>query len=344
MNVYHCGELAVIFPPGRDLAEKIQEMGMDANDLAARMGYTPKAVNDILQGNVRIVSEVAFLLGMVTNIPSSYWLRRQVSYDEYLIREKVKASLGNQPLWNKSFPAEACARNWIEKAPEGKSKTETTANEVHTLLKFFAVGTPQAWDRYYKDARLKVAFRISLAEVKDPYAMSMWIRRGEILSDEAPMEPQDHKAVRKKLKQHLSEIIDFAAANKTLPESAKDITYNTPEADVVDDCMTGLAELCRKIGIRILFVQNFKTAPVHGMYRWYKDVPTIQLHDRFKSRDAMWHTFFHELAHVLYHGKKGICLQNVEITHHHPEKEEEANCFAQKCMAEAGFVDGTNGK
>lgn len=98
MNVYHCGELAVIFPPGRDLAEKIQEMGMDANDLAARMGYTPKAVNDILQGNVRIVSEVAFLLEMVTNIPSSYWLRRQVSYDEYLIREKVKASLGNQPL------------------------------------------------------------------------------------------------------------------------------------------------------------------------------------------------------------------------------------------------------
>lgn len=53
--------------------------------------------------------------------------------------------------------------------------------------------------------------------------------------------------------------------------------------------------------------------------------------------ESMWFTFFHELAHVLYHGKKGICLQNIEITHHYPEKEDEANCFAQKCMADAGF-------
>ena len=73
------------------------------------------------------------------------------------------------------------------------------------------------------------------------------------------------------------------------------------------------------------------------MYRWYKDVPLIQLHDRFEKRAAMWFTFFHELAHVLYHGKKGICLQNIEITHNYPEKEDEANCFAQKCMADAGF-------
>jgi hypothetical protein len=205
------------------------------------------------------------------------------------------------------------------------------------LLKFFAVASPQAWDRYYKDARLKVAFRISLAEVKDPYATSAWIRRGEILSDRDPMEKLGQIAVRKKLKAALPEIIAFAAANKTLPKRAKKITYTTPEADVVDDCMTGLQALCRKIGIRVLFVQNFKSAPIHGMYRWYKDVPLIQLHDRFEKRAAMWFTFFHELAHVLYHGKKGICLQNIEITHNHPEKEDEANCFAQKCMLEAGF-------
>ena len=166
-----------------------------------------------------------------------------------------------------------------------------------------------AWDSYYKDARLKVAFRISLADVKDPYAMSAWIRRGEIL----------------------------AAANKVRPKSKKRITYWTPEAEVVDDCMTGLQALCRTIGIRVLFVQNFKSSPVHGMYRWYKDVPLIQLHDRFEKRATMWFTFFHELAHVLYHGKKGICLQNIEITHNYPEKEDEANAFAQKCMVEAGF-------
>ena len=330
MQVYRCDELAYVTPPGRTLSEKLEEMGLDANDLAARMGYTPKAVNDILQGYCRITPEVAFSLEVITEIPANFWLRRQIAYDEYLAREYVKASLDNQPLWRKSFPPELNARDWVEK---GKNDDKSGLS----LLKFFAVASPQAWDGYYKDAKLKVAFRISLAEVKDPYATSAWIRRGEILSDRDPMEKQEQIPVRKRLKAALPEIIAFAAANKTLPKHEKRITYWTPEADVVDDCMTGLQKLCRKIGIRVLFVQNFKSAPIHGMYRWYKDVPLIQLHDRFKDRATMWFTFFHELAHVLYHGKKGICLQNIEITHNHPEKEDEANCFAQKCMVDAGF-------
>jgi len=316
--------------PGSELAEKLEEMGLDANDLAARMGYTPKAVNDILQGYSRITPEVAISLELITEIPAIYWLRRQMAYDEFLSRERIKASLSDQSLWKKSFPSEINVREWVRQDGDD-------AQSLMPLLKFFAVASPKAWDGYYKKAQLKVAFRISLAEVKDPYATSAWIRRGEILSDRDPMEKLGQIPVRKKLKAAFPEIIAFAAANKTLPKRAKKITYTTPEADVVDDCMTGLQELCRKIGIRVLFVQNFKSAPIHGMYRWYKDVPLIQLHDRFEKRATMWFTFFHELAHVLYHGKKGICLQNIEITHNHPEKEEEANCFAQKCMAEAGF-------
>lgn len=332
MQVFRCDELAVVVPPGRHLAEKLEEMGLDANDLAARMGYTPKAVNDILQGNCRIMPEVAIMLEMVTEIPASFWLRSQIAYDEYLSRELIKATLDNQPLWRKSFPEELDVRDWVR-----RNKNDGDDKSGLSLLKFFAVASPKAWDGYYKDARLKVAFRISLAEVKDPYAMSAWIRRGEILSDQDPMEKLGQPTVRKNLKAALPEIIAFAAANKVRPRGEKRITYWTPEAEVVDDCMTGLQALCRKIGIRVLFVQNFKSAPVHGMYRWYKDVPLIQLHDRFEKRAAMWFTFFHELAHVLYHGKKGICLQNIEITHNYPEKEDEANCFAQKCMADAGF-------
>ena len=325
-------ELWCVPSPGFELAEKLEEMGLDANDLAARMGYTPKAVNDILQAKCRITPESALSLEMVTDIPVDYWLRRQMAYDAFVTRERVKKSLENQSLWKKSFPVELDVRNWVRK---GADKADEKS--LMPLLKFFAVASPQAWDGYYDKAQLKVAFRISLAEMKDPYATSAWIRRGEILSDLDPMEKLGQPAVRKRLKAALPEIIAFAAANKKLPKREKRITYWTPEAEVVDDCMTGLQALCRKIGIRVLFVQNFKSSPIHGMYRWYKDVPLIQLHDRFKKRETMWFTFFHELAHVLYHGKKGICLQNIEITHNYPEKEDEANCFAQKCMLEAGF-------
>ena len=52
-------ELWHVPSPGSELAEKLEEMGLDANDLAARMGYTPKAVNDILQGNSRITPDIS---------------------------------------------------------------------------------------------------------------------------------------------------------------------------------------------------------------------------------------------------------------------------------------------
>ena len=102
-----------VSPPGSDLAEKLKEMGLDANDLAARMGHTPKAVNDILQGNCRITPEVAIALEMITEISANYWLRRQISYDEFLSRQKLEASLNDQRLWEKSFPSEMTDRCWV---------------------------------------------------------------------------------------------------------------------------------------------------------------------------------------------------------------------------------------
>ena len=34
--------------PGEILEEKLQEMNVDVNDFAARIGYTPKTVNELL--------------------------------------------------------------------------------------------------------------------------------------------------------------------------------------------------------------------------------------------------------------------------------------------------------
>ena len=130
-------ELWHVPSPGSELAEKLEEMGLDANDLAARMGYTPKAVNDILQGNSRITPDVAIMLEMITEIPAIYWLRRQMSFDEFLSRERIKASLSDQSLWKKSFPSEINVRDWVQ-YNKGDEKS------LMPLLKFFAVASPQA--------------------------------------------------------------------------------------------------------------------------------------------------------------------------------------------------------
>ena len=85
---------AVIYPPGEDLAEKLEEMKMDANDLASRIGRTPKTINEILKGKCALTLDVAIDLECVTGIPSDYWMRRQYSYSNFMAGKKREKGLG----------------------------------------------------------------------------------------------------------------------------------------------------------------------------------------------------------------------------------------------------------
>ena len=93
-----------ITPPGAFLEEKIQEMGIDVNDFAARIGYTPKTVNEILKGKCCITIEDAHSLDYATGIPVSFWLNAQKGYEEELMRLQVKEAVKNQAGWRKFFP------------------------------------------------------------------------------------------------------------------------------------------------------------------------------------------------------------------------------------------------
>ena len=88
-----------ITPPGAFLEEKIQEMGLDVNDFAARIGYTPKTVNEILKGKCSITIEVAHSLDYATGIPVSFWLNAQKGYEEELMRLQIKEAVKNQAGW-----------------------------------------------------------------------------------------------------------------------------------------------------------------------------------------------------------------------------------------------------
>ncbi len=313
-----------IVSPGDILAEKLEEMGMDVNEFAKRIGYTPKTVNELLKGKCRISTEVALNLEYATDIAAEEWLNMQRVYEEDLMRKKLRDSFKNTPLWRADFPLkELSPRNWIK-------DLDNEEDNVSPILRFFRVASPKAWRDYYLDAGLKVAFRISLSEVQDPYATSVWLRRGEILAEAIPMAKQNDKKLRSALKKALPQFLDLArtyGGDQTMGEPGE-----------IDEGMLKLQELGLSLGVKILYVENFKSAPVHGMSRWYRDIPVIQIHDRFKSRKAFWFTFFHELSHIILHGKKDIFIKNVYHGNKNAQKEEEADLFAQKCMADAGLV------
>ena len=307
--------------PGETLAEKLNEMKLDVNDLATRTGYTAKTINELLTAKCRITPEMAINLEYALHIPAHAWLEMQKMYDEFLFRKKLHSTFKSLAGWRKHFPiSELSPRRWIQ-------NFEDTDDCISPILKFFGVASPKAWENYYYNSRLKVSFRISLAETEDPYAASVWMRRGELLADEIQMEPQNDKKLRSAVKKALPKFIELAkkyGSNKTKGRPGE-----------IDEGMLELQKLSAELGIKILYVQNFKSAPIHGMSRWYKDIPIIQLHDRFKERKTFWFTFFHELAHIIYHGKKDIFIRNVYYGNKNQQKEDEANTFAQKCMTDA---------
>lgn len=312
-----------VVSPGDILEEKLEEMGMDVNEFARRIGYTPKTVNELLKGKCRVTTEVALNLEYVTEIPASNWLNMQRYYEEDLMRKKMRESLNSKPLWRKDFPLpELASRNWI-------NDLDNKEDNVSPILRFFKVSSPKAWMDYYLSADLKVAFRISLAEAQDPYAASVWLRRGEILAEAIPMEKQNDKKIRSALKKALPQFIELA--KKYGNQSAQGAPGE------IDEGMQKLHEFGLTLGVKILYVQNFKSAPIHGMARWYRDIPIIQIHDRFEDRRAFWYTFFHELSHIILHGKKDIFIKNVYHGNKNPQKEEEADLFAKKCMVDAGL-------
>jgi hypothetical protein len=204
--------------------------------------------------------------------------------------------------WAKQFPlADMIRKGWLPAA-------NTIEEKTLSLLAFFGISNHNAWEDYYIKQELKVAFRISLAHTSEHYAISAWLRQGEI---EANKLKTGIEYSEKKFKEALPRI--------------KSIMANHPP-----DFFQQLQSICLEAGVKVVYTPCINKAPISGATRWLNDTPFIQLTGRYKRNDSFWFTFFHEAGHILLHGKKDIFLEKVEYSGKDLEKEKEADDFAVK--------------
>lgn len=164
----------VAFHPGETLAEKLEEMGMSIKEFAIRVTKPEKTIIAIIRGVSSITSDMAVSFESVTQIPAHFWMNKQRVYDEYIAREKRERLIQESVEWIKLFPInDMIKKGWL-------SPCKNTGEKVYQIFSFFGVSTPKAWEDYYFNQQLKVAFRISLANTKEPYAISAWLRQGEL--------------------------------------------------------------------------------------------------------------------------------------------------------------------
>ncbi len=291
----------IVFHPGETLADELAELKMGPKEFAVRTSKPEKTIIAILKGDSSLTSEMAVLFESVLKIPADFWLRKQFRYDEYKAREKRAIAIEEAKNWAKMFPvSDMVQKGWIS----AKSQTE---DKVSELFSFFGVSSPSAWEDYFFNQQLKVAFRISLAQTKEPYAISAWIRQGEIQASQLDCVAYSEA----QFKKSLTEI--------------KKVMANQPA-----DFFVQLQNKCLECGVKVVYVPCIKKAPLSGATRWIDDTPVIILTGRYNQNDRFWFTFFHEAGHILLHGKKDIFLEDVEYSERDITKEKEADQFAIK--------------
>lgn len=287
--------------PGETLEEKLQEIGMGPKEFAIRTGKPEKTIFAIIKGESNITADMAVQFESVTKIPASFWLNSQRLYDEYIARKKHKEVIAHAAAWAMQFPLSVMIKKkWL---PVCKTIEEKTM----ALLSFFSISSPEAWDKYYFKQELKVAFSISLAHANEPFAISAWLRKGELQAAEIPTIGYSEKGF------------------KELLPKLKTLMANQPA-----DYLNELQLLCSKVGVKVVYTPCLPKAPINGSTRWLNDTPLIQLSGRYKRNDNFWFAFFHEAGHILLHGKKDIFLENIEYPEKRNEKEQQADDFAIK--------------
>lgn len=293
--------------PGQTLIYKIQELEMSVKEFAIRASKPEKTIIAVIKGDSSITPDMAVAFENVTRIPAHFWIARQRKYDEAIAREKMEAKISESIEWAKKFPiAEMIKYGWIRNSKDSKEI-------VKSLLNYFALSSASAWHNYYMNQQLKVAFRISLSSTKEPYAISAWLRQGDKQAEtiSLPINYSD-----KLLKDNIIKM--------------KQLMIEKPK-----DWQITLQNICTTCGIKLVYTPPLPKAPINGATRWLSGkYPLIQMSEKQKNYNVFWFSFFHEIGHILLHGKKDIFLENIEYDDKVLTKENEANEFATKIICE----------
>lgn len=285
----------LVSQPGETLLEILEERGMTQVAFAIRTGRTPKLINEITRGKAPITTGTAIQFERVLGVPASFWNSRERAYREYLAMEAEREKLSQMLEWCRSFPLSSMKKlGWIAKSTD-------RVTQLRTLLDFFGVATPDAWESTW--AQTAVSYRKTGTNAADKYALATWLRVGELVGRKIPCEPHDPLKFREALAR------------------VRELTTKAPR-----EFQHVIVEEFSKCGVAIAFVPALPRISASGATRWLSPKKAlIQINLRYKTDDHFWFTLFHEAGHVLFDSKKMVFVDTRKFE---GEFEEKANHFA----------------
>lgn len=290
--------LDYVVTTGDFIAEWMEGEGINAAELARRLGVTPKHVSELLNGKAPLSHGLALALEQVTGIPSRLWNSYESGFRSALARSAVDKELAQQYEQAKVFPLSYLRKyGFITAGPRDRAGT------VRQLLTILGVASVDAFWKTW--TRGSVAYRRSAVGREDTPALVVWLALAE----------RHHDGLR--------DLPQFSRPGlESLIPTLRHLTVAEPTV-AISEAQSRL----RDVGVVLCFIPPVPGLGIHGATRWLHGNPVIQLSVLWRSDDQLWFTLFHELGHVLLHGDKKLYL-NGEMS----AAEDEANDYATEVL------------
>jgi HTH-type transcriptional regulator/antitoxin HigA len=292
-----------IVTTGDFIAEWMEDAGINAAELARRLGVTPKHVSELLNGKAPLSAHLALALERVTGVPARLWNMYEAGYREDLARQDTVEDLAAQYEQARAFPLGYLRKFGFIQAP-----ARDQAGTVRELLTLLGVASLDAWRATWTHG--SVAYRRAAVGRDDAPALSVWLTIAERGAGPESLAPYDDAALRE------------------LVPRLRALTAGDPASSVAE-----ATRLLREVGVALCFVPAVPGLGIHGATRWITGHPVIQLSLLWKSDDQLWFTLFHELGHVLLHGSKDLFLLG-----EHTAAESEADAYASRLLIPDEYV------
>ncbi|KXK26866.1 MAG: putative HTH-type transcriptional regulator YddM [candidate division WS6 bacterium OLB20] len=291
-----------IIPPGETIKEQLAYLGMSQKELATRMNYSEKAISKLINGKVSLTTDTALELENIFGIPAVFWINLDANYQLRKKRqEDITVSKSEIDIARRyKCYAEISNRGYVKKTSDWHLR-------VKELCRFFGVSNlGQIMKLDYG-----VAFKQASSRSIDSYSVQCLLRIGELEAQDISV-PDFNK-------EGLKELIPQIRSLITLP---------------IEEAIQNLRVLLNSVGVRLVLTPSISKTMINGAVKWSDDRPTIQVTDYKKAVDIFWFTIFHELGHVLLHGR-GKGKRFVDTYSNLSSKENielEANQFAQNTL------------
>jgi addiction module HigA family antidote len=284
-------------PPGDLIEEVLEDYGWTRAELAQRLDFSAKHVNELLKGRASITADTAERLERVLGHDAGFWLRLEANYQQDLVRLQQLDQLASQKDWLKELPLRWLQnQGWVETCSH-------KGQQVAACLKFFAVASVEAWRQRY--GQPLAVYRTSKSFSTEQGALASWLRRSETQAAAIPCRPYDAKSFRAAL------------------QEMRHLSCETDPSVLVAE----LQSLAAAAGVAVVFIPAPPKCRVSGATQWLSpERALIALSLRHKTNDHLWFTLFHEAGHILKHGKKATFVDGLDGQD--AEQEAEADRFA----------------